>query len=90
MANHKSAEKRARQNVVRNARNRARKSRIKTIVRTVETAIKAADTANITDNLRRAESSIARAAQKKTMHWRTASRKISRLAKKVAAVKKAG
>jgi small subunit ribosomal protein S20 len=43
MANHKSAEKRNRQTVVRTATNKSRTSRIRTFVKKVETAIESGD-----------------------------------------------
>ena len=43
MANHKSAEKRARQTIKRNELNRARRSAIRTAVKHAETAVAAGD-----------------------------------------------
>ena len=84
MANIKSSKKRARQMIGRRQKNLARTSAIKTVVRKVMDALKAKDhTASVTF-LRDAESQMARAKGKKVLHPKTASRKISRLAKRVA------
>ena len=88
MANHKSAKKRARQNIVRNARNRARKSQIHRLSKAVLAAIASGNQTEAVTALRAAESGFARTAQKGTLHRRTASRRISRLAQKVAALGK--
>jgi len=90
MATHKSAAKRARQTIKRNKINRARRSKVHTGVKEVEKALtgKVIDTA--VQALRRAESTLARAAGRGTMHWKTAARKTSRLAKRVKAMAKKG
>ncbi len=81
MANHKSALKRARQNVVRRERNRANKTRVKTAVKKVR-ADAAADALDaIPQDLRAAQSIIDKAAKKGVIHRRTAARKIARLAR---------
>lgn len=87
MATHKSAEKRARQTIKRNTINRARRSRVATAVKAVDTAIAANDSAATVKAQRAAESAIAKSAGK-TMHWKTAARKASRLSKRVKALKK--
>ena len=81
MANHKSALKRARQNVVRRERNRANKTRVKTAVKKVraDAAVGALDA--IPQDLRAAQSIIDKAAKKGVIHRRTAARKIARLAR---------
>jgi len=89
MANHKSAEKRARQTVRRNEMNRARRSVIRTAVKGVEDAIAAGDSAATVTAQRAAESALARGAARGTLHWKTAARKTSRLAKRAKAAKKA-
>ena len=89
MATHKSAEKRARQTVRRNKVNRARRSHIQTLVSAAEAAIVGNDVEAATKASRSAESALARAAGRGTMHWKTASRKTSRLAKRVKSLKKA-
>lgn len=86
MANHKSAAKRARQSVKRNELNRARRSKVRTLAKAVVTAAAAKDVDGAKKALVAAESGLARAAGRGTLHWKTAARKTSRLAK---AVKKA-
>lgn len=89
MATHKSSEKRARQTIRRNAINRARRSNIQGLVKAVEEAISNKDAAAAAKAQRAAESALARGAGRGTLHWKTASRKASRLAKRVKALKKA-
>jgi small subunit ribosomal protein S20 len=83
MATHKSSEKRARQTIRRNKVNRARRSTIQTLVKALETALSSNDAAAATKAQRAAESALARGAGRGTLHWRTAARKTSRLAKRV-------
>lgn len=83
MANIKSAQKRARQNVVRRNRNLGRRTAIKTAVKKVLTAIEGGELEQAKTLLRDAESQMARAAGKRVMHSKTAQRKTSRLAKKI-------
>ncbi|MGE4352128.1 MAG: 30S ribosomal protein S20 [Bdellovibrionales bacterium] len=83
MANHKSAAKRARQNVKRNELNRARRSKVSTLAKGVEKAIAAKDVDTAKTALRKAESALSSAACKGIMHRNTAARKISRLTKAV-------
>ena len=86
MANHKSAEKRARQNQVRNIRNSSQKTRIKTTVKKLYEAIQNNDRVAAEETLKKASSVIFKAASKGALHKKTASRKISRLSKKVSAL----
>lgn len=88
MANIKSSKKRARQMLGRRQKNLARKTSIKTAIRKVLDAVKAEDHASSVTLLRDAEARMARAKGKRVLHSKTASRKISRLAKKVAALGK--
>ncbi len=83
MANHKSAIKRHKQSVKRAARNRAAKTRIRNVIKDVRAAIKANDTEKANQLLVEATSTVDRAATKGVLHWKTAARKISRLAKAV-------
>lgn len=88
MANIKSAQKQARQAVVRNKRNTARRSAIKTAEKKVIISLERGDSLDmIKELLRDAEAQISRAVGK-TLHKNTASRKVSRLAKKVAQVER--
>ncbi len=89
MANLESAKKQARQNEVRRARNLARRTSIKTAVKKVLASIEKNESVQTIQNLLKdAESKLARAKGKGTIHSKTAARKISRLAQKVAAVTK--
>ncbi|MDD5587343.1 MAG: 30S ribosomal protein S20 [Alphaproteobacteria bacterium] len=83
MANHKSAAKRARQSLKRNTLNRARRSKVHTLVKAVETAIAGKDDSAAKKAMRAAESGLARASNRGTVHWKTAARKTSRLARRV-------
>ena len=83
MANHKSALKRNRQNVVRRARNRANKTKIKTAVKAVNEAIEENSLDAAKAALQTAIPVIMRAASKGTIPKKTASRKVSRLTKRV-------
>ncbi len=89
MANHKSAIKRAKQNKVRRLRNRSRKTRMKTAIKALEQALRENSVELAEQRLREATSIIARTAAKGTIHRNTAARKISRLARKVNALKMA-
>jgi small subunit ribosomal protein S20 len=89
MATHKSAEKRARQTLKRNVINRARRSHIQTIIKTLEDALAKNDAKTAAVAQKAAESALARGASRGTLHWKTAARKTSRLAKRVKALKKA-
>ena len=82
MANHKSALKRAGQNERRRLRNKAVQTRVKNVVKDVRLAV-AQNTENAVDQLNTAKSAIDKAAKKGVLHKKTASRKISRLAKQV-------
>jgi len=85
MANIKSSKKRVLQTAKRQLRNQARKSSIKTAVKRVVMAIESSDIDAAKSLLIAAESKIARAKGKGLLHSNTAARKISALAKKVAA-----
>ncbi len=83
MANHKSAEKRNRQAQVRRQRNRAIRSRMKTAIRNLNEAIDSGNADEAKTALATAVPVIAKTASKGTIHKKNASRKISRLTKKV-------
>jgi small subunit ribosomal protein S20 len=85
MPNIKSAKKRVLQSTKRQLRNQARKSSLKTAIKKVVAAIEMNDIENSKAFLLEAESKIARAKGKGLLHRNTAARKISTLAKKVAA-----
>lgn len=86
MANTSSAKKAERQMIRRTEINRSRRSRAKSEVRSVEEAIKAGDQAKAAAALAAAEPVLARTAQKGLLHKKAASRKVSRLAKRVKAM----
>ncbi len=86
MANTKSAKKATRQTTRRTAVNKARRSRLKSSVRKVEEAIASGNKQAAAAALKEAEPVIARTAQKGIVHRKTASRKVSRLAKRVGAM----
>ena len=79
MANHKSALKRARQNVDRRMRNKATKTRIKNCVKNVRSAAAENQIDAAAKNLDEAQAIIDKAARKGVIHKNTAARKISRL-----------
>ena len=79
MANHKSALKRAGQNERRRMRNKAVQTRVKNVVK----AVRLAEGEDAVEKLNAAKSAIDKAAKKGVLHRKTASRKISRLAKRV-------
>jgi len=85
MPNIKSSKKRALQTTKKTLRNQARRSSLKTAIKKVIVALELNDADNAKALLIAAESKIASAKGKGLMHRNTAARKISRLAKKVAA-----
>ena len=86
MANTLQAKKRVRRNANRELINKARRSRIRTFVKKVELAVEAgnADAAKVA--LKEAQPELMRGVTKGVIHKKTASRKISRLAKRVKAL----
>ena len=86
MANTKSAKKATRQTVRRTAVNKTRRSRLRSSVRKVEDAIASGNKDAAAAALKEAEPVIARTAQKGIIHRKTASRKVSRLAKRIGAM----
>lgn len=83
MANSPSAKKRIRQTARRTAVNHARKSRMRTFLRKVEEAITGGDREVAASALRQAQPELSRAAAKGVIHKNAASRKMSRLARRV-------
>lgn len=86
MANTKSAKKANRVIARRTAVNKARRTRMRSTWRSVEEAIASGDAKVATEALRAAESQTMRAAQTGIVHKNLASRKVSRLSKRVAAL----
>ena len=83
MANHKSAEKRNRQAQARRQRNRANRSKMKTAIKNLNAAIDSGNADDAKTALAAAVPVIAKTASKGTIHKKNASRKISRLTKRV-------
>ena len=86
LANHKSALKRARQNINRRTRNRSAKTQIKNVVKDVQTAIDENAKEAALEKLNTAKSAIDDTASKGIIHKNTAARRISRLTKRVNAI----
>ncbi len=87
MANTKSAKKAIRVIARRTEVNRNRRSRIRTYVRKVEEAIQAGDYEQASAALKVAQPEIMRGTTKGILHRNTAARKISRLSKRVGALR---
>ena len=86
MANTSSAKKAARQAIKRTAINKTRRSRMRSEVRSVEEAIAAGNKDAATAALRSAQPVLARSGQLGIVHSNAASRKVSRLAKRIKAM----
>jgi len=84
MANTKSARKATRQIAKRTAINKGRRTTMRSSVRKVEEAITSGDRAAAAAALKDAEPVIMRAAQRGVVHKNNASRKVSRLAHRIA------
>ena len=83
MANTSSAKKATRKIARRAAINKNRRSRVRTFVRQVEEALASGDQAAAAAAFKTAQPELMRAAGKGVMHRNTASRKVSRLAKRL-------
>jgi small subunit ribosomal protein S20 len=83
LATHKSAIKRNRQNAKRQLVNQMRRTRVKSLTKEVFAAVEAGDREAAQNALGKAVPVIQRAASRGTFHRNTASRKISRLSKRV-------
>lgn len=83
MANTPSAKKAVRKIARRTEINKNRRTRMRTFLRRVEEAITGGDQTAAAEALKAAQPEIMRAAQKGILHKNTASRKISRLTKRV-------
>lgn len=86
MANTPQAKKRIRRNERRAEVNGARVSRIRTLVKKVESALAAGDKAAASSALATVQPELARGVARGVFHKNTASRKFSRLTKRVAAL----
>ena len=83
MANIKSAKKRINQTLRRAEVNRSRRSDMRTHIKLVESAIEAGDLKTAQSALIDVEPRLMRCAQKGILHRNTATRKLSRLSKKI-------
>ena len=86
MANTPQAKKRIRRNANRAIINHSRISRIRTFIKAVESAISAGKKSEAADALKRVQPEIARGVARGVIHKNTASRKFSRLSKRVASL----
>ncbi|WP_379554015.1 30S ribosomal protein S20 [Erythrobacter sp. W53] len=86
MANTPQAKKRIRRNARRAEINGARMSRIRSFLKEVETACTSGDKKAAAEALKAAQPELARGVARGVMHKNTASRKMSRLSKRVAAL----
>lgn len=86
MANTASAKKAVRKMAMRTEVNKSRRSRIRSQIRKVEEAIVAGDKTVAAAALKSAQPEIMRGVTKGILHKNTASRKVSRLSKRVSAL----
>jgi small subunit ribosomal protein S20 len=86
VANIKSAKKRAKQAVVRNARNASQRSMLRTAVKKVLKAIEAKDSAGATDAFNTAQPILDRYAARGLIHRNKAARHKSRLTARIRAI----
>ena len=86
MANTPQAKKRIRRNANRAAINGARVSRIRTFIKAVEAALEAGNKTDARDALNKAQPELARGVARGVIHKNTASRKFSRLTKRISAL----
>ena len=86
MANTPQAKKRIRRNAVRKTINHSRISRIRTFIQAVESAIESGKKTEAAEALKQVQPEIARGVARGVIHKNTASRKFSRLSKRVASL----
>ncbi len=86
MANTPQAKKRIRRNANRAVINGARVSRIRTFIKAVESALDVGDKVQARDALNKAQPELMRGVSRGVIHKNTASRKFSRLTKRVASL----
>jgi len=87
MIRHKSAVKRARQNVKRNARNRTERSSLRTVLKNFQAKLEAKDVAGAEKDLGQVHKALDKAVTKGIIHKNAAARRKSRT---TIAVRKAG
>ncbi len=83
MANHKSAEKRIRQNEKRRMRNKSVRTAMRSVVKNCRTALEGSDAEEAREKFRAAERSLRRAASKGIIPKARVDRAVSRLAKRL-------
>ncbi|MGH7804982.1 MAG: 30S ribosomal protein S20 [Candidatus Binatia bacterium] len=88
MATHKSADKRHRQSLKRQARNTALKARLRTLVKKARVALEAGDVTAAETRVAEAARALDKAVGKGVLHRNNAARKISRMTARVHAKKK--
>ncbi len=88
MANHKSSEKRAKQEKVRRMTNKVKTAKTRTAVKALREAVSKGDATSAKALLVRAQSLLAKLAKSPAMKKQTAARKTSRLSKLVASLNK--
>jgi small subunit ribosomal protein S20 len=86
MANTPQAKKRIRRNATRATINHSRISRIRTFIKAVESAVAAGKKTEAAEALKMMQPEIARGVARGVIHKNTASRKFSRLSKRVASL----
>ena len=86
MANTPQSKKRIRRNAARQTINHSRVSRIRTFIKAVESAIATGKKADAADALKKVQPEMARGVARGVLHKNTASRKISRLSKRIASL----
>jgi small subunit ribosomal protein S20 len=88
VANHKSSEKRAKQEKVRRMTNKIKTARARTTVKSLREAVAKGDASTAKTLLVKAQSLLAKLAKSPAMKKQTAARKTSRLTKLVASINK--
>jgi small subunit ribosomal protein S20 len=86
MANTPQAKKRIRRNAARETINHSRVNRIRSFIKAVESALESGKKADAAEALKKAQPEIARGVARGVLHKNTASRKFSRLSKRVASL----
>ncbi len=86
MAHHKSAKKRIRQTLSRTALNKAQTSKVRTVIKAINTAVSEANKEVASTKLNEVQSLMRKLAKKGVIKLGQASRKTSRLQKKVNAL----
>ncbi len=86
MANTPQAKKRIRRNARRTEINGARVGRIRTFIKAVESALASGDKTVAAEALKKAQPELARGVARGVIHKNTASRKFSRLTKRISAL----